>query len=151
MKYLLTLLILLISPSTLSAPSVLTIDKDIKRKERSLLRWIQAAHTEIPHSHKKQSTRYAILQGMLSTKGYSWAYEGEEEDHIFARMDYRGSTIIVKIEYSPTLIQLKYHSATDIYKCKNLTNDGICYKNNRRYFGYLKNLRNSIAKIANNI
>ncbi|MFL0796639.1 MAG: hypothetical protein K6L73_04025 [Cellvibrionaceae bacterium] len=152
MKIFLTLIALIASQSALGTPSILVIDKKFKKEEPVLSELIKDAHTEIQHTQKnKESIRYAILQGMLSTKDYKWAYEEEGENFILARMDYKGNILIVRIEYSYTLVQLKFHLGTKGFKCKYLTEEGICHNNRKKYYAYIKHLRNSIARIITNM
>jgi hypothetical protein len=76
-------------------------------------------------------------------------YESEGDGYILARFDYRGNTTVMRIEYSEKLVQLKYHGAIYDFVCGNLV-DGICYKNQRGYYNYTKNLRASIAQQFSN-
>jgi len=129
---------------TYAEPSVLEINQKIKKK--SYDRYINAVHKEIDVNGKSiPAIKYAILDGMLRTKGYKWALEGEGDGFILARFDYRGDTNIMRIEYNDSLVQLKYHQAWGDYECKKLIDD-ICYKNGRGYYNYIKNLRSSIAR-----
>ncbi|MEZ9198021.1 hypothetical protein [Shewanella sp. 10N.286.54.B9] len=133
-----------VSAPLLAAPEVLQVDDNIKPK--SFDRYIRAVHKEIETgSNDINKIRYAILEGMLVTKGFAWVYQGEGDGYILARFDYRGDTNVMRIEYDQSLVQLKYHAALGDYICKNLVDD-ICYKNSRGYYNYVKNLRNSISK-----
>lgn len=138
------LLLLGLSTSVAAAPSMLEIKSNIKPKSSD--RYIRAVHKEIETNNiGLEKTRYAILEGMLSTKGFPWVYDGEGDGYILARFDYRGDTNVIRVEYDESLVQLKYHDALGDYQCKNLIDD-ICYKNGRGYYNYIKNLRVSIAK-----
>jgi len=124
-------------------PSVLKVKKI---KPKSSTKYINAVHKEIQtHNKSLAGIKYAILEGMLTTRGYKWAFEGEGDGYILARFDYRGDTNIMRIEYNTELVQLKYHKAWGDYVCKKLIDD-ICYKNSRGYYNYIKNLRHSIAQ-----
>lgn len=128
-------------------PSVLEINSKIKKK--SYDRYINAVHKEIDvYGKSLAAIKYGILDGMLRTKGYRWALEGEGDGFILARFDYRGDTNIMRIEYNDSFVQLKYHQAWGDYQCKKLIDD-ICYKNARGYYNYIKNLRSSIARQIN--
>ncbi|WP_394204651.1 hypothetical protein [Shewanella waksmanii] len=127
-----------------AAPAKFDVNKNIKPKSSD--RYILAVHKEIETNNiGLEKTRYAILEGMLTTKGFAWVYDGEGDGYILARFDYRGDTNVMRIEYDESLVQLKYHQALGDYQCKNLVDD-ICYKNGRGYYNYIKNLRVSIAK-----
>ncbi|MCL1036014.1 hypothetical protein L2750_02450 [Shewanella submarina] len=133
---------LLLSSPGFAKPVPLVIDSSAKPK--SFERYINAVHKEIPVNGKSVGQiRYAIFEGMLKTKGFSWVYEGEGDGYILARFDYRGDTNVMRIEYDEDYVQLKYHAALGDYVCKNLIED-ICYKNGRGYYNYIKNLRKSI-------
>ncbi|MEL4360316.1 hypothetical protein [Shewanella algae] len=132
------------SLSLQAAPGELVINKNAKPKSSNS--YIEAVHKEIPVAGACEAqVRYAILEGMLSTKGFAWVYEGEGEGYILARFDYRGDTNVMRIEYDANYIQLKYHAALGDFVCKKLIDD-ICYKNGRGYYNYIKNLRISIAQ-----
>ncbi|QYJ90958.1 hypothetical protein K0H81_05045 [Shewanella halotolerans] len=136
--------LLALSPLVLAQPSTLTIKQNTQPKSSD--RYIRAVHQEIEtHNIGLEKTRYAILMGMLNTKGFAWVYDGEGEGYILARFDYRGDTNVMRIEYDESLVQLKYQDALGDYQCANLI-DGICYKNGRGYYNYIKNLRASIAR-----
>ena len=125
-----------------AGPSELIIDSSIKPS--SSHRYIRAVHKEIEiYTNDLKKLRYAIVDGMLTTKGYAWVYEGEGDGYILARFDYRGNTNVVRIEYDESMVQLKYHSALGQYVCQKLVAD-ICYKNEKGYYKYVKNLRKSI-------
>ena len=133
-----------LSPIALAAPNLLEIKQNVKPKSSD--RYIRAVHQEIETNNiGLEKTRYAILEGMLNTKGFAWVYDGEGEGYILARFDYRGDTNVMRIEYDKSLVQLKYHDALGDYQCEKLIDD-ICYKNGRGYYNYIKNLRASIAK-----
>ncbi|QDF74500.1 MULTISPECIES: hypothetical protein [Shewanella] len=136
--------LLALSPLVLAEPSVLSIKQSVKPKSSD--RYIRAVHQEIEtHNIGLEKIRYAILMGMLNTKGFAWVYDGEGEGYILARFDYRGDTNVMRIEYDESMVQLKYQDALGDYQCANLI-DGICYKNGRGYYNYIKNLRASIAR-----
>lgn len=136
--------LLFLSAPSLAKPEVFEVDESVKPK--SFDRYIRAVHKELETgTGNLDRVRYAILEGMLTTKGFAWVYQGEGEGYILARFDYRGDTNVMRIEYDQTLVQLKYHAALGDYVCKNLVDD-ICYKNSRGYYNYIKNLRNSISK-----
>lgn len=118
--------------------------------DTSSRRYVLAAHKEIKYqSVDTDRVRYHLLNAMLNTRGYKWVLEGEGDDHFLARFDYRGETIIMRIEYNERLIQLKYENSSKYYACENLQENGICLKNTRNYFNYVKNLRSSIAREFN--
>ncbi|WP_299803908.1 hypothetical protein [uncultured Shewanella sp.] len=136
--------LLLFSCVVQAEPARLEINDNIKPKSSN--RYIRAVHQEIETGTSDlNKIRYAILEGMLTTKGFAWVYQGEGEGYILARFDYRGDTNVMRIEYSQSLVQLKYDDALGDYVCKKLVDD-ICYKNSRGYYNYIKNLRNSISK-----
>lgn len=91
--------------------------------------------------------RYALLQGMINTKGYAWRLEGEGPGYILARFDHRLRTIVMRIEYTTAAAQLKLHSTSPRFPCRNLTDDGVCLKHVYSYYNYAKNLRFSINKM----
>ena len=129
-------------------PSPLEIQKSVKK--RSSDKNIRAVHLEIPTNTTDIGTiRHRIVLGMLATKGRAWMFEGEGDGYILARFDYRGNTTVMRIEYNEQLVQLKYHGAIHDFVCVNLVDD-ICYKNQRGYFNYTKNLRTSIAQQLSN-
>lgn len=137
-------LLFLLSFLSQAEPSILSVDKSIKPK--SSTKKISSVHQEIKvKADNIHSVKYAILEGMLTTHGYKWVFEGEGDGYVLARFDYRGDTNIIRIEYTQQLIQLKYHQAWGDFVCKNLVDD-ICYKNSRGYYKYFRNLRNSIVK-----
>lgn len=134
----------IMSFNTFAVPSKLEINTKIKPKSSE--RYIKAVHKEIETSGANlEAIKYAILEGMLTTKGYKWLFEGEGDGYVLARFDYRGDTNVMRIEYDKDLIQLKYHKAWGDYECEKLVDD-ICYKNSRGYYNYIKNLRKSIAR-----
>ena len=133
---------LLFSFQVTGEPSILKIDKS--KKPFSSEKYINAVHKEIPtYTDDLNRIRYAILEGMLRTKGYAWVFEGEGDGYILARFDYRGDINVMRIEYNQSMVQLKYHDAFGDLVCKNLVDD-ICYDNRRGYYNYIKNLRRSI-------
>jgi hypothetical protein len=104
-------------------------------------------HLEIPtNTSDVQKIRFAIIEGMLQTKGRAWTFEGEGDGYILARFDYRGHTIVMRIEYNQELIQLKYHAGSEAYECRTMVGDGICYKNHKNYYSYTGNMRNSVQR-----
>ncbi|MGS0682665.1 hypothetical protein ACVBIL_16120 [Shewanella sp. 125m-7] len=132
------------SSAVQAVPTTLDIDDNIKPKSSD--RYIHAVHKElVTNTDDLNKIRYAILEGMLTTKGFAWVYQGEGDGYILARFDYRGDTNVMRIEYDQSLVQLKYQDALGDYICQNLIDD-ICYKNSRGYYNYIKNLRNSIGK-----
>jgi len=131
----------------MAAPERLVFDKNVRNRTNASP--IKKVHLEIPtNTTDRVKIRYAIIQGMIRTKGRTWTFEGEGDSYILARFDYRGHTIIMRIEYDGELIQLKYHGGSEAYECKNLVADGICYKNHKNYYGYTGNLRTSILRQA---
>ncbi len=131
----------------LAEPAPLVIDKKVRN--RSGPGAIKDVHLEIPtNTADLVKIRYAIIQGMLQTKGRAWTFEGEGDGFILARFDYRGHTIAMRIEYNQELIQLKYYAGSEAYECKTLVADGICYKNHKNYFSYTGNMRSSIVRQA---
>ncbi|MCL1142811.1 hypothetical protein [Shewanella gaetbuli] len=134
----------LVSAPLLAEPVPLVINDNIKPK--SYDRYIKAVHRELDtNGIGLAKTRYAIVQGMLNTKGFAWVFDGEGEGYILARFDYRGDTNVMRIEYNDKYVQLKYHEALGDYQCENIIED-ICYKNGRGYYNYVKNLTASIDK-----
>lgn len=145
MKFLFVLVLSLygFSAASLASPAPLVIKDDIKPKTWD--RYIRAVHQEIPvRTDNLNKVRYAILQGMLNTKGFSWVYDGEAEGYILARFDYRGDTNVIRIEYDTSWVQLKYHDALGDLVCDKEV-DGICYDNSRYFYKYVRNLRKAIA------
>ena len=123
-------------------PGPLVIDKKIKPKSSN--KHIEAVHLEIPiQAADLGQVRLNIIDGMLKTRGRIWTYEGEGDGYILARFDYRGNITVMRIEYNEQYVQLKYHGAVNDTACQNLV-DGICYRNNRGYYNYTKNLRAAI-------
>lgn len=126
-----------------ASPSRLIVDKMLK--PRASVGHIEAVHKEIENtSGRLKFARIAILNGMLRVKSKAWLLEEEGPGFIVARFDYRAKTILMKIEYSEELIQLKYLDSGNGYGCENLVVD-ICYENDRGYYNYTKNLRRSIV------
>jgi RNA:NAD 2'-phosphotransferase (TPT1/KptA family) len=129
----------------MAAPSPLVVDKKVKKSVKA--KHIEAVHLEIPTGTLDLAKiRYAIVQGMMLTKGRVWTYEGEDDGSIRARFDYRGHTIAVRIEYNEELVQIKFHGGSEAYQCEVLVDDGICYRNHKNYYKYTPNLRASIAQ-----
>lgn len=125
-----------------AAPSKLIFDDSIK--PRTYEKYVKAVHEEMYTSTDQlDKIRYQILQGMLTTRGYRWLFDGEGKGFILARFTYRGDTNVIRIEYNKSMVQLKYHDALGDFKCKKNV-EGICYKNARGYYNYIKNLRKSI-------
>ena len=139
-----TIVVPVLFTATLQAePSALVVDEKAKPKVRSS--HIAAVHEEIENpSGSREMARLAVLKGMLNTKGMDWLYEGEGPGYILARWDYRGDTIILRVEYNQNLIQIKYEDGNSGYECENLI-EGICYENTRGYYNYLKNFRIAIV------
>jgi len=145
MKHILVLVFLGWAVGALADPSPLVIAKS--KKGRTSTGNIEAVHLEIATGTTDLSKiRLAIVNGMLETKGRVWTYEGEGNGYILARFDYRGHTIVSRIEYNQALVQLKFHGGSKAYECENLQENGVCYKNHKGYFNYTKNLRTSIAR-----
>ena len=108
---------------------------------------IEGVHQEIATGTTElRKIRLAIVNGMIQTKGRAWTYDGEGDGYILARFDYRGHTIVTRIEYNQELVQVKFHGGSEAYECVNLQENGVCYKNHKGYFNYTKNLRASIAR-----
>jgi hypothetical protein len=144
MKNVLIVVLLSWAAGALADPGPLVIDKS--KRGRASDGDIEAVHQEIATGTTDlRKIRLAIVNGMLETKGRAWTYEGEGDGYILARFDYRGHTIISRIEYNQELVQLKFHAGSEAYECENLQEDGVCYKNHRGYFNYTRNLRTSIA------
>lgn len=145
MKNILIVVLLGWAAGALGDPSPLVIDKS--KRGRVSDGNIEAVHQEIvAGTTDLRKIRLAIVNGMLETKGRVWTYEGEGDGYILARFDYRGHTIVSRIEYNQALVQLKFHGGSKAYECENLQEDGVCYKNHKGYFNYTKNLRASIAR-----
>jgi hypothetical protein len=145
MKNILLVVLLGWAAGTLADPGPLVIDKSGRGRVSN--GEIEAVHQEIAAGTTDlRKIRLAIVNGMLQTKGRAWTYEGEGDGYILARFDYRGHTIVARIEYNQELVQLKFHGGSKAYECKNLQDNGVCYKNHKGYFNYTKNLRASIAR-----
>lgn len=131
--------------TAMAEPGPLVVDKKVRKMAKA--RHIESVHLEIPtNTTDLAAIRYAIVQGMMVTKGRIWTYEGEGDGYIIARFDYRSHTIAVRIEYNEEWIQLKFHGGSDAYECEILVDDGICYRNHDNYYKYTKNLRTSIVQ-----
>ncbi len=144
MKNILIVMLLSWSASAIGDPGPLVIDKSSKGRASDSK--IESVHQEIATGTTDlRKIQLAIVNGMLETKGRTWTYEGEGDGYILARFDYRGHTIVVRIEYNQEFVQLKFHGGSEAYECENLQEDGVCYKNHKGYFNYTKNLRISIA------
>ncbi len=145
MKNILVVVLLSWSAGALGDPAPLVIDKS--SRGRASDGKIESVHQEITTGTTDlRKIRLAIINGMLETKGRAWTYEGEGAGYILARFDYRGHTIVSRIEFNQALVQLKYHGGSEAYECENLQEDGVCYKNHKGYFNYTQNLRISIAR-----
>lgn len=145
MKKILIVVILSWTATALAAPEPLVIDKS--KRGRTSDGNIKAVHQEMTTGTTDlKKIQLAIVRGMLETKGRAWTYEGEGDGFILARFDYRGHTIVVRIEYDESWVQLKFHGGSKAYQCENLREDGVCYKNHKGYFNYTKNLRASIER-----
>ena len=145
MKNILIIVLLCWAAGALGDPGPLVIAKS--GKDRTSAGNIEGVHLEIATGTTDlRKIRLAIVNGMLETKGRAWTYEGEGNGYILARFDYRGHTIISRIEYNQALVQLKFHGGSKAYECENLQENGVCYKNHKGYFNYTKNLRTSIAR-----
>ena len=128
----------------LGEPAPLVIDKS--SKGRTSDGNIAAVHKEMTTGTADlRKIQLAIVNGMLETRGRVWTYEGEGDGYILARFDYRGHTIVMRIEFNQDLVQLKFQGGSESYECKNLQENGVCYKNHKGYFNYTKNLRTSIV------
>ena len=144
MKNILVIVLLGWTAGALGDPTPLVIDKSSRGRASDSK--IEAVHQEIATGTTDlRKIRLAIINGMLETQGRVWTYEGEGDRYILARFDYRGHTIVVRIEYDQALVQLKFHGGSEAYECENLQEDGVCYKNHKGYFNYTQNLRISIA------
>jgi hypothetical protein len=129
----------------MAEPAPLVVDKKVRKSVKA--KHIEAVHLEIPTGTTDLAKiRYAIVQGMMLTKGRVWTYEGDDGGSIRARFDYRGHTIAVRIEYNEELVQIKFHGGSEAYECKIIIDDGICYRNHDNYYKYTPNLRASIAQ-----
>lgn len=129
----------------MAEPAPFVFDKDVRNKKNASS--VKKVHLEIPtNTTDLTRIRYAIIEGMLQTKGRAWTYEGDGDGYILARFDYRGHTIVMRIEYNQELIQLKYHAGSEAYECRTLVGDGICYQNHKNYYGYTGNMRNSVQR-----
>ena len=145
MKNILIIVLFGWTAGVLADPAPLVIDES--KRGRASKGDIAAVHQEmVTGTTDLRKIRFAIVNGMLATKGRVWTYEGEGDGYILARFDYRGHTIVVRIEYDQALVQLKFHAGSKAYECKNLREDGVCYKNHRLYFNYTENLRISIER-----
>jgi len=145
MKSVLIVVLLCWAAGTLADPGPLVIEKS--KRGRVSNGDIEGVHQEIAAGTTDlRKIRLAIVNGMLQTKGRVWTYEGEGDGYILARFDYRGHTIVTRIEYNQALVQLKFHGGSEAYECENLQENGVCYKNHKGYFNYTKNLRTSIAR-----
>ena len=145
MKNILVVVLLGWAAGSLADPAPLVIDKSSRGRASDSK--IESVHQEIATGTTDlRKIRLAIINGMLETQGRTWTYEGEGDGYILARFDYRGHTIVSRIEYNQELVQLKFHGGSESYECENLQEDGVCYKNHRGYFNYTKNLRASIAR-----
>lgn len=145
MKNLLILILLGWVGGALGDPAPLVIDKSGRGRVSN--GDIEGVHQEIVTATTDlRRIQLAIVNGMIQTKGRAWTYEGEGDGYILARFDYRGHTIVTRIEYNQTLVQLKFHGGSEAYECVNLQENGVCYKNHKGYFNYTKNLRASIAR-----
>jgi hypothetical protein len=145
MKNILILVLLGWAAGALGDPGPLVIDKSGRGRVSN--GDIKGVHQEISTGTTElRKIRLAIVNGMIQTKGRAWTYEGEGDGYILARFDYRGHTIVTRIEYNETLVQLKFHGGSEAYECENLQENGVCYKNHKGYFNYTKNLRASIAR-----
>jgi hypothetical protein len=145
MKNILIVVLLSWAAGALGDPAPLVIDKS--KRGRASDSKIESVHQEITTGTTDlRKIRLAIVNGMLETKGRVWTYEGEGVGYILARFDYRGHTIVVRIEYNQALVQLKFHGGSEAYECENLQEDGVCYKNHKGYFNYTPNLRASIVR-----
>ena len=145
MKNILIVVLLSWTAGALGDPGPLVIDKS--KRGRTSDGNIEAVHQEIATGTTDlRKIQLAIVNGMLETKGRTWTYDGEGDGYILARFDYRGHTIVSRIEYNQAYVQLKFHAGSEAYECENLQEDGVCYKNHKGYFNYTKNLRASIAR-----
>jgi hypothetical protein len=145
MKNILLLVLLGWAAEALADPEPLVLPKS--GRGRASNGDIEAVHQEIATGTTDLKTiQLAIVRGMLETKGRAWTYEGEGDGFILARFDYRGHTIVTRIEYDQALVQVKFHGGSEAYQCENLQENGVCYKNHRGFFNYTKNLRASIER-----
>ena len=145
MKNILLVVLLGWAAGAIGDPGPLVIDKS--SRGRASDGKIESVHQEMTTGTTDlRKIRRAIINGMLETKGRAWTFEGDGDGYILARFDYRGHSIVSRIEYNQALVQLKFHAGSEAYECKNLQEDGVCYKNHRGYFNYTKNLRTSIVR-----
>jgi len=145
MRNILIVVLLGWAAGALADPGPLVIDKS--GRGRTSDGNIKAVHQEIATGTTDlRKIQLAIVNGMIQTKGRAWTYEGEGDGYILARFDYRGHTIVTRIEYNQALVQLKFHGGSEAYECENLQENGVCYKNHKGYFNYTKNLRASIER-----
>ena len=97
MKSILIVLLLSWTVGALGDPGPLVIDKN--SRGRTSDGKIESVHQEMTTGTTDlRKIRLAIVNGMLETKGRTWTYEGEGDGYILARFDYRGHTIVVRIE-----------------------------------------------------
>lgn len=141
----LTSLIIGFSFQVQSAPSVLKVDQSQSGKVGD--KYIRAAHDLIKHDLTLDEARFIILNAALKSKGVKWVLEEDGEGYMVLRWDYGKAVIYSKVEYDEQYIQLKYFDAYGGFRCTNNI-DGICYRNqNKDYYGYMKKLRTSIARL----
>ncbi|CAH0991315.1 hypothetical protein SIN8267_01418 [Sinobacterium norvegicum] len=139
-------ILMLSTMAVMAQPQVLVIDSKLWPKSPD--RYINKVHREISvQGLSAAQIRFVILEGMVTTRGYAWQYEGEGDGFILARFDYRGDTNIMKVAFNNNMIQLQYDQAWGDLVCKNNV-EGICYKNAGGYYKYVRNLRNSIEQQA---
>ncbi|AZQ11699.1 hypothetical protein [Shewanella khirikhana] len=142
-------LFLLGSAAAQAAPGMLNIDQSINGKTSD--KYIRVVHQEIPaEGRSAPELRLGILQGMINTKGFSWVYDGEGDGYIMARFDYRGDVVLLRIEYDDKYVQIKHEKSSNDLVCTKPV-DGICYKADKSYYKYIKNLRLSIVNELNKV
>lgn len=143
MKKFIVSCMLLASANAISAPATLEI---VKTKPSASESAIRAAHDPIVTTNSTtDKNRKAILLGLAQENKLRWLVEAEGQGYVVARANSKGHVMLLKIEYTAEMIQLKYLDGDDSFECENLIGD-ICYENHRRYFGFAKRLRTLISR-----
>ncbi len=116
---------------------------------REMGRWVRNAHIPIPipaiKNGNTEITRLAILEGLTIRRGASWQLENESTGYITTRLDYRGSSVTIKIEYNDSEARLKYLQGNNNYACSDI-DDGVCYDADRAYYSHVSRLRKNITR-----